>query len=99
MNIGLIDVDGHNFPSLTLMKLSAWHKQHVKTGGDYQYGESTDMFKNQRGNMDMQRLTQYFNGYAHGAAGRLPDHLIGSYCRGEFEAAAVSKLKGGICGG
>lgn len=27
MNIGLIDVDGHNFPSLPLMKLSAWHKQ------------------------------------------------------------------------
>ena len=24
--IGLIDVDGHNFPSLPLMKLSAWHK-------------------------------------------------------------------------
>lgn len=47
----------------------------------------------------MQRLTQYFNGYAHGAEGRSPDHLIGSYCRGEFEAAAVGKLKGGICGG
>ena len=25
--IGLIDVDGHNFPNLALMKLSAWHKQ------------------------------------------------------------------------
>lgn len=24
--IGLIDVDGHNFPNLALMKLSAWHK-------------------------------------------------------------------------
>lgn len=28
MKIGLIDVDGHNFPNLALMKLSAWHKQH-----------------------------------------------------------------------
>ena len=27
MRVGLIDVDGHNFPSLPLMKLSAWHKQ------------------------------------------------------------------------
>lgn len=27
MKIGLIDVDGHNFPSLPLMKISAWHKQ------------------------------------------------------------------------
>ena len=28
MRIGLIDVDGHNFPNLPLMKLSAWHKSH-----------------------------------------------------------------------
>ena len=26
MKIGLIDVDGHNFPNLCLMKLSAYHK-------------------------------------------------------------------------
>jgi hypothetical protein len=26
MEIGLIDVDGHNFPNLALMKISAWHK-------------------------------------------------------------------------
>ena len=26
MNIGLVDVDGHNFPNLALMKLSAFHK-------------------------------------------------------------------------
>jgi len=26
MTIGLIDVDGHNWPNLALMKLSAWHK-------------------------------------------------------------------------
>lgn len=27
MKIGLIDVDGHHFPNLALMKISAWHKQ------------------------------------------------------------------------
>ena len=27
MNIGLYDVDSHNFPNLPLMKLSAWHKK------------------------------------------------------------------------
>lgn len=27
MQIGLYDVDGHNFPNLALMKLSAWHKR------------------------------------------------------------------------
>ena len=26
MTVGLVDVDGHNFPNLVLMKLSAWHK-------------------------------------------------------------------------
>ena len=31
MNIGIIDVDGHNFPNFALMKISAWHKMH----GDY----------------------------------------------------------------
>lgn len=28
MNIGLIDVDGHNFPNFALMKLAGWHKAH-----------------------------------------------------------------------
>lgn len=27
MKIGLIDVDGHDYPNLPLMKLSAWHKK------------------------------------------------------------------------
>lgn len=31
MRVGLIDVDGHNFPNLPLMKLSAWHKQRGDT--------------------------------------------------------------------
>ena len=26
MKIGLIDVDGHNYPNLALMKISAYHK-------------------------------------------------------------------------
>lgn len=26
MKIGLVDVDGHHYPNLALMKLSAWHK-------------------------------------------------------------------------
>lgn len=26
MLVGLVDVDGHNFPNLALMKISAWHK-------------------------------------------------------------------------
>lgn len=36
MKIGLIDVDGHNFPNLPLMKLSAWHKSQGDTVEWYQ---------------------------------------------------------------
>lgn len=35
MKIGLIDVDGHNFPNLPLMKLSAWHKKQGDDVGFY----------------------------------------------------------------
>lgn len=35
MKIGLLDVDGHNFPNLALMKLSAYHKS---------IGDQTEMF-------------------------------------------------------
>ncbi len=31
MTIGLIDVDGHHFPNIALMKLSAWHKKQGDT--------------------------------------------------------------------
>ena len=34
MRVGLIDVDGHNFPNLALMKISAWHK---KQGDDVEW--------------------------------------------------------------
>ena len=27
MRIGLVDVDGHHYPNLALMKISAWHKK------------------------------------------------------------------------
>ena len=27
IRIGLIDVDGHNFPNIPLMKIAAWHKE------------------------------------------------------------------------
>ena len=35
MKIGLADVDGHNFPNLPLMKLSAWHKKRGDSVGWY----------------------------------------------------------------
>ena len=35
MRIGLVDVDGHNYPNLALMKLAAWHKQNGDEVGWY----------------------------------------------------------------
>lgn len=35
MKIGLVDVDGHNFPNIALMKLSAWHKSNGDRVGWY----------------------------------------------------------------
>lgn len=35
MRVALVDVDGHNFPSLPLMKLSAWHKQDGDTDENF----------------------------------------------------------------
>ena len=52
MNIGLIDVDGHNFPNLALMKISAWHKaqgDHVEWWwgfGDYDRVYMSKVFDN-----------------------------------------------------
>ena len=40
MEIGLIDVDGHNFPNLALMRISAWHKSQ----GDHVEWWWTDFF-------------------------------------------------------
>ncbi len=36
MKIGLIDVDGHNFPNIPLMKISAWHKRQGDVVGWYE---------------------------------------------------------------
>lgn len=43
MRVGLIDVDGHNFPNLPLMKLSAWHKAQGDMVEWYDHMFSPDM--------------------------------------------------------
>lgn len=44
MNIGLVDVDGHNFPNFALMKISAFHKKQGDsvTWADPMFGEEYD---------------------------------------------------------
>lgn len=41
MKIGLIDVDGHNFPNFALMKISAWHKAQ---GDDVEWARPRELF-------------------------------------------------------
>lgn len=53
MKIGLIDVDGHNFPNLPLMKLSAWHKSKGDSVEWYQ-----PMFS---GHMDIVYMSKVFS--------------------------------------
>lgn len=47
MKIGLVDVDGHHFPNLALMKLSAWHKAHGDNVefADPMFGEYDVLYK------------------------------------------------------
>lgn len=53
MKIGLIDVDGHNYPNIPLMKLSAWHK---KQGDEVEWYDP--MFS---GHMDRVYLSKVFS--------------------------------------
>ena len=43
MKIGLTDVDGHKFPNILLIKLSAWHKQ--REGGGQRVMVSTIIYR------------------------------------------------------
>lgn len=51
MNIGLLDVDGHNFPNLALMKLSRWHKEH---------GDNVEMYDPLFGDYDRVYMSKVF---------------------------------------
>ena len=53
MKIGLIDVDGHNFPNIPLMKISEWHK---KQGDSVEWYEP--MFS---GHMDKVYMSKVFS--------------------------------------
>ena len=52
MLIGLIDVDGHHFPNLCLMKLSAYHKQ---------LGDEVEWYSEDREMYDLVYMSKVFN--------------------------------------
>ena len=79
MKIGLIDVDGHNYPNLPLMKLSAWHKREGDIVEWYNPFERFDRVYMSKVFADSADYNEYINasevvrggtGYAiHGAGG------------------------------
>ena len=52
MKIGLIDVDGHNYPNLPLMKLSAYHKMK---------GDEVQWYDDFSGRFDIVYLSKVFS--------------------------------------
>ncbi len=53
MRVGLVDVDGHDFPSIPLMKLSSWHKSR---------GDSVDWYRPlTSGHVDRVYLSKVFS--------------------------------------
>ena len=62
MRIGLIDVDGHNFPNLPLMKLSAWHKQQ---GDIVEWYEPLTAWKKPPDRVYMSKVFTFTSDYPH----------------------------------
>lgn len=62
MKISLIDVDGHNFPSLPLMKLSAWHK---KKGNVVEWYDPLTAWQNPPDKVYMSKVFTFTPDYPH----------------------------------
>lgn len=62
MKIALIDVDGHNFPNLPLMKLSAWHKQQ---GDSVEWYDPLTAWQNQPDRVYMSKVFTFTPDYPH----------------------------------
>lgn len=67
MRVALIDVDGHNFPSLPLMKLSAWHKQDDDT---VEWYDPLTAWKDQPDLVYMSKVFTFTPDYPHPVSGR-----------------------------
>ena len=67
MRVALIDVDGHNFPSLPLMKLSAWHKQ---DGDTVEWYDPLTAWKNPPDLVYMSKVFTFTPDYPHPISAR-----------------------------
>ena len=67
MNIQLIDVDGHNFPNLPLMKISAYHKQQ---GDNVHWYDPLTAWKNPPDLVYMSKVFSFTLDYPHPVSAR-----------------------------
>ena len=67
MRVALVDVDVHNFPSLPLMKLSAWHKQ---DGDTVEWYDPLTAWKDQPDLVYMSKVFTFTPDYPHPVSGR-----------------------------
>ena len=82
MKIGLIDVDGHNFPNLALMKIAGWHKQQGDmTEWAFAFNEYDRIYKSKVFTFTPDDLTAYQcpdirkGGTGYDIKSRLPDEI------------------------
>lgn len=62
MRVALIDVDGHNFPSLPLMKISAWHK---RQGDSVEWYNPLTAWQNPPDRVYMSKVFTFTPDYTH----------------------------------
>lgn len=77
MRIGLIDVDGHNFPNLPLMKLSAWHKRH---GDHVEWYDPWNGFLEEYDKVYMSKVFSFTADYEHPVYGKEIQMGGSGYC-------------------
>lgn len=77
MKIGLIDVDGHNFPNLPLMKLSAWHKSR---GDQVEWYDPWKGFLNPYDKVYMSKVFSFTDDYDHPIYAREVEKGGSGYC-------------------
>lgn len=82
MKIGLVDVDGHNFPNYALMKISAWHKSRGDSVewadpmfGEYDRVYMSKVFTFTEDNMDIWHCEVIKGGTGYDIASKLPDEI------------------------
>lgn len=82
MRIGLVDVDGHNYPNYALMKISAWHKERGDSVewadpmfGEYDRVYMSKVFTFTEDNRDIWHCEVVKGGTGYDIASKLPEEV------------------------